>query len=54
MVMYVNNLNKENKMYTKNNIEPYHLLILGLLGITLTVLIYESDQQKYSTCYIHA
>ena len=31
--MYINNLNKENKMYTKNNIELYHSLILGLTGI---------------------
>ena len=54
MVMYINDLNKENKMYTKNNIEPYHSLILGLTVITVTVLIYESDQHKYSTCCIHA
>ena len=54
MVTYINDLNKENKMYTKNNIELYHSLILGLTVITVTVLIYESDQHKYSTCCIHA
>ena len=52
--MYINNLNKENKMYTKNNTELYHPLILRLTGITVTGLIYESDQHKYSTCCIHA
>lgn len=41
-------------MYTKNNIESYHSLILGLTGITVMALIYESDQHKYSTCYIPA
>ena len=53
--MYINNyLTKENKMCTRNNVESYHSLILRLTGITVTVLIYESDQHKYSACYVHA